>query len=152
MVARCLNKWKKHKSFQKWSFHYTPSRSVSLLTSVLNFQASITDQWRPRMSRYFCLLCNWLSTICWQQKDFDNSWYSGYKRLFTVKKSMTSCRRKERCQRPKISWFDFVFPFAFKNKHRFENLFFHSLWKVWVLCDFLNLRFFFRIIAMSRQS
>ena len=29
---------------------------------------------------------------------------------------MTSCRRNEHCQRPKTSWFDFVFPFAFKNK------------------------------------
>ena len=38
-------------------------------------------------------------------------------------KSMTSCRRNERCQRPKTSWFDFVFSFAFKNKHRFENFF-----------------------------
>ena len=39
------------------------------------------------------------------------------------KKSMTSCRRNERCQRPKTSCFDFVFPFAFKNKHRLENVF-----------------------------
>ena len=39
-------------------------------------------------------------------------------------KSMTSWRPNERCQRPKTSWFDFVFPFAFKNKHRFENFFF----------------------------
>ena len=66
MVARCLNKWKKHKSFQKKSFYYTPNRSVSLLTSVLNFQTSITDGWRPRMSRHFCLLCNWLRSICRQ--------------------------------------------------------------------------------------
>ena len=38
-------------------------------------------------------------------------------------KSLTSCRRNERCQRPKTSWLFFVFPFAFKNKHRFENFF-----------------------------
>ena len=38
-------------------------------------------------------------------------------------KLMTSCRRNERCQRSKTSGFDFVFPFAFKNKHRFENFF-----------------------------
>ena len=38
-------------------------------------------------------------------------------------KSMTSYRRNERCQRPKTSLFDFVFPFAFKNKHQFENFF-----------------------------
>ena len=36
---------------------------------------------------------------------------------------MTSFRRNERCQRPKISCFDFVFPFAFQNEHRFENMF-----------------------------
>ena len=36
---------------------------------------------------------------------------------------MTSCRRNERCQRPKTSCFDFVFPLAFKNKLRFENFF-----------------------------
>ena len=40
-----------------------------------------------------------------------------------LKKSMTSCRRNERCQRPKTSCFDFVFPFAFKNKHPLENFF-----------------------------
>ena len=34
-----------------------------------------------------------------------------------------SYRRNERCQRPKTWWFDFVFPFAFKNKHQFENFF-----------------------------
>ena len=39
-------------------------------------------------------------------------------------KSMTSYRRNERCQRPKTSWFDFVFPFAIKNKHQLENFFF----------------------------
>ena len=38
-------------------------------------------------------------------------------------KSMTSCRRNERCQGPKTSCFDFVFHFAFKKKHRFENFF-----------------------------
>ena len=38
-------------------------------------------------------------------------------------KSMTSCRRNERCQRPKTSGFDFDFPFAFKNKDRFKNFF-----------------------------
>ena len=36
---------------------------------------------------------------------------------------MTSCRRNEGCQGPKTSCFDFVFPFAFKNKHQFENVF-----------------------------
>ena len=38
-------------------------------------------------------------------------------------KSMTSCRRNERGQKPKTSLFDFVFAFAFKNKHPFENFF-----------------------------
>ena len=110
----------KHKSFQKLSFYYTPTRSVSLLTSVLNFQTSITDGRRPRMSRYFCLLCIWLRGISWQWKDFDYSWSLGYNW------PITSCRRNERCQRPKTSWFDFVFPFAFKNKHQFENFFVHN--------------------------
>ena len=75
----------KLKSFQKKMFYYTPTRRGSLLTSVLNFQPSITDGWRPRMSRYFCLLCNWLSNICWQQKDFDYSWSLEYKRPITSK-------------------------------------------------------------------
>ena len=44
----------------------------------------------------------------------------------------------------------FFFPFAFEIKHRFENLFLRSLWKVLVLCDFLNLDCL-RIIARSRQ-
>ena len=65
-------------------------------------------------------------------------------------KSMTSYNVDERSQRPKTSWFDFVFAFAFKNKYQFET-FFRSLWEVWVLCDFLNLSCL-RIIATSRQS
>ena len=36
---------------------------------------------------------------------------------------MTSPRQNERYQRPKTALFNFVFPCAFKNKHRFENLF-----------------------------
>ena len=36
-------------------------------------------------------------------------------------KVMTSCRRNNRCQKPKTSCFDFAFPFAFENEHRFEN-------------------------------
>ena len=139
----------KHKSFQEKSFYYAPTRSVSFLKSVLNFQTSITDGWRPRMSRYFCLLCNWLRSIYWQQKILiipDPKEINGQ----LLQKSMTSCRRNERCQRHKTSWFDFVIAFAFKNKHRFEN-FFRSLLKVWVLCDFLNLSCL-RIIATSPQS
>ena len=45
LVARCLNQPKNKKSFgnnRKYSFNYTPSRSVSLLTSVLIFQTAIT--------------------------------------------------------------------------------------------------------------
>ena len=113
---------KKHKSFQKKSFYYTPTRSVSLLTSVLNFQTSITDGWRPRMSRYFCLLCNWLRSICWQHFCFvipDPYDINGQ----LCQKSITSYRRYVRCQRPNTSCFDFVFPLAFKNKHQFENFF-----------------------------
>ena len=53
---------------------------------------------------------------------FYYSWSFWYKRPITSK-SMISYRRNERCQRPKTSWFDFVFPFAFKNKHQFENFF-----------------------------
>ena len=102
--------------------YYTPTCSDSLLTSVLNFQTPITDGWRLRMSLHFCLLCNWLRSICWQYKDFDYFWSLGYKGPITSK-TITSCRRNERFQRPKTSWFDFVFLFAFKNKHRFENFF-----------------------------
>ena len=40
-----------------------------------------------------------------------------------LRKKMTSPRRKELYQRPKTSGFDFVFPCAFENKHRFENFF-----------------------------
>ena len=65
IVARCLL-MEKHKMFQKYSLYYTPTRSVSFLTSVLKFQAAITGGWRLRMSRYFCILCNWLGIICWQ--------------------------------------------------------------------------------------
>ena len=36
---------------------------------------------------------------------------------------MTSPRQNELYQKPKTSWFDFVFPCAFENKHRFENFF-----------------------------
>ena len=124
MVVRCLNKWKNTQKFseKKKSFYYTPTRSVSLLTSVLNFQTSITDGWRPRMSRYFCLLCNWLRSICWQHFFIIPDPYDINGQL--RQKSMTSYRRNERCQRPKTSWLDFVFHFAFKNKHQFENFFF----------------------------
>ena len=65
LVARCLNKWKNTDIFRKIVLLH-PTRSVSLPTSVLNFQTSITDGWRPRLSRYFCLLCNCLRSICWQ--------------------------------------------------------------------------------------
>ena len=68
LVARCLNQRKNKKMFEnnrKWSFYYTPSRSVSLLTSVLIFQTAITGGWRSRMSRYFCLLRNGLRSILW---------------------------------------------------------------------------------------
>ena len=93
-----------------------------MLTSVLNFQTSITDGWRTRISRYFCVLCNWFRSICWQRKVLiipDPKDINDQLR----QKSMTSCRRNEHCQRPKTSWFDFVFPFAFKKKHWFENFF-----------------------------
>ena len=36
---------------------------------------------------------------------------------------MTSPRRNELYQRPKTSRLDFVFPWAFDNKHWFENFF-----------------------------
>ena len=113
---------KNTKVFRKKSFNYTPTRSVSLLTSVLNFQTSITDGWRPPMSQYFCLLCNLLGSICWQHFFFiipDPYDINGQLR----QKSMTSFWRNERCQRTKTSWFDFVIPFAFKNKYQFENFF-----------------------------
>ena len=42
VVARCLNKWKNTKVFRNNRF-ITPSLAASLLTSVLNFQSSITD-------------------------------------------------------------------------------------------------------------
>ena len=112
---------KKTQKFSEKIVFYTPTRSVSLQTSVLNFQTSITDGWRPRMSRYFCFLCNWLRSICLQHFFIIPDPYDINGQL--RKKSMTSYRRNERCQRPKTSWFDFVFPFAFKNKHQFENLF-----------------------------
>ena len=108
----------KHKRFQKWLFYYTLTRSISLLTSVLNFQTAITDVWRPRMSQYFCLLCNWLGVSVSNKKILiipDLLGINGQLR----QKSTTSCRHIERCQRPKTSWFEFVFPFAIKNKHRF---------------------------------
>ena len=56
-------------------------------------------------------------------KHFDYSWSLGYKQPITSKTIMTSSRRNERFQRPKTSWFDFVFPCAFKNQYRFENFF-----------------------------
>ena len=57
MVARCFTNGKTHKVLKIIVF-YTPTRSASLLTLVLNFQTAITDGRRSRMSRYFCLLCN----------------------------------------------------------------------------------------------
>ena len=48
----------KHEKFRKLPFIYAPSRSVSLLTSVLIFQTAITAALRSVMSRYFCLVCN----------------------------------------------------------------------------------------------
>ena len=54
---------------------------------------------------------------------FDYSWSLGYKQPITSKTIMTSPRRNERYQRPKSTWFVFVFPSAFMNKHRFENFF-----------------------------
>ena len=53
-------------------------------------------------------------------------------------KSMTSYRRNERCQRPKTSWFDLSFLLLSRTNISLKT-FFRSLWKVWVLCDFLNL-------------
>ena len=47
----------------------------------------------------------------------------GYNRLLRQKKVMMSPRRNELYKRPKTSRFDFVFPCAFENKHRFENFF-----------------------------
>ena len=126
LVARCLNQPKNKKSFgnnRKHSFSYLPSRSVSLLTSVLIFQTAITGRWRSRMSRYFCLLHNGLWSILLHYNFFDYSWSLGYKQPITSKTIMTSPRRNERYQRPETSWFVFVFPSAFKIKHRFENFF-----------------------------
>ena len=51
-------------------------------------------------------------------------------------KAMTSCRRNERCQRPKTSRFDFVFPFAFQNEHRLET-FFVNYGRYWYSVTFL---------------
>ena len=45
----------KTQTFSEIIVYYTPTRSVSLLMSVLNFQTSITEWQRPRMSRYFFL-------------------------------------------------------------------------------------------------
>ena len=56
-------------------------------------------------------------------KHFDYSCSLEYKQPITSKTIMTSPRRNERYQRPKTSRFDFVFPCAFKNKHRFEKIF-----------------------------
>ena len=47
----------------------------------------------------------------------------GFLFFMICQKGMTSQRQSERCQRPKTSWFDFVFPFAFENKHQFQNFF-----------------------------
>ena len=72
------------------------------------------------MSRYFCLNLGGVSVgnkkilIISDPKDRNDQ---------LRQKSMTSCRRNERCLRLKTSRFDFVFPFAFKNKHRLENFF-----------------------------
>ena len=149
MVARCLNKWKKHKSFHKKIvlLHSHSQRffaKVSLKFSNIN-NRRVTSAFVATLLSFMQLIEEYLSaTFFFIIPDpYD---INGQLR----QKSMTSYRRNERCQRPKTSWFDFVFPFAFKNKHRFEN-FFLSLWKVWVLCDFLNLSCL-RIIATSRQS
>ena len=92
----------KHKSFQKKLFYYTPTRSVSLLMSVLNFQTSITDGFRPRMSRYICFFMQLIEEyplatfffIIPDPYDINDQ---------LRQKSMTSYRRYERCQRPKTS-------------------------------------------------
>ena len=54
----------KHLKFWQSSFIYTLSRSVSLLTSALNFQTIIAGARHMVISRYFCLLCNVLRAIC----------------------------------------------------------------------------------------
>ena len=73
-------------------------------------------------------------------KNFDYSCSLAYKRPITSK-VMTSHRRNKHCQRPKTSWFDFVFPFTFENKHRFKNIFalimedIDILWLFWVVSE-----------------
>ena len=129
LVAKCLNQPKNKKSFgnnRKWSFNYTPIRSVSLLTLVLIFQTAITGGWRSHVAILFSAtqrVAEYLVAL----KHFDYSWSLGYKQPITSKTIMTSPRRNEHYKRPKTSWFDFVFPCAFKNKHRFENFFAHIM-------------------------
>ena len=54
-------------------------------------------------------------------------------------KVMTLCIRNELCQRPKTSFFDFVFPFTFKNEHRFESFFALIMEGIgMVLCNFFE--------------
>ena len=123
MVARCLNKWKKTQTFSEKknvSFHF---HSLRFFTNVSLKFSNINN--RQVTSAYVAILLSFMQLI----EEYllatffciipDPYGINGQLR----QKSMTSYRRNERCPRPKTSWFDFVFPFAFKNKHQFENFF-----------------------------
>ena len=70
----------KREKFRKETFIYTPSRSVSLLSSVLIFQTAITGAGRSLMSRYFLSFMQCVEEYLVALKDFDYSCSLGYKR------------------------------------------------------------------------
>ena len=53
------------------------------------------------------------------------------------KKKKTSFWQNERWQKHKSTWFDFVYPFNFKNRYWFKT-FFRKLGTIFKLCDFKN--------------
>ena len=123
MVARCLYKWKNAKVFRNNRFilHSHSQRFfANVSVKILNINS------RRVTSAHVVTLLSFMQLI--------EEYLLAIKRILIIpdpkdingqlpQKSMASCRRNERFQRPKTSWFDFVFPFAFKNIHRFENVF-----------------------------
>ena len=123
LVARCLNQPKNKKKVSE-IIVYLDSQLQRFFANVsLNFSNS--NNRRMTFAHVAILLSSTQRVVeyLFALKHFDYSWSLGYKQPITSKTAMTSPRRNECYQRPKTSWFDFVFNCAFKNKHWFENFF-----------------------------
>ena len=134
----------KHKSFQKYSHSQRFFTIVSLKFSDINNRRVTSAHVAIRLS-FMQLIDEYLLS----KRCFDYCRSLGYKRPIKSNK----LRHVDVMNVASgLKLHDLILSFLLLSRtNNGSKTFFRSLWKVWVLCDFLNLSCL-RIIATSRQS